>query len=332
MPGTDTEPGLAEPQPLANLYDACQQLYTKLLLALVDHNSIPSPVMISLRRSLDSLKLWALGYGVSDGCLDGSPDKSRRAKKGSLRLLLSVSQTLTKRLLPLVPWGKRTALLQETDQVISAAAALKAFMSIHSQDSDNDSSSEGSLDGEMDPAEIAEDLRTDAQCLLDRGYRFDEQNAGTSLTGTESRVGVLDTEETKSASVRRSSRLALKSAREGKKPGSMDTKAVPSASHPSSEPTFETPATESENMKGKESEKGKDAMTRSIEPKAKSKGAAPQVMSESSGGISHMVVVASAVISDVLIAPLNTPKRGRVVKLAAGNRKAGTAASVARGR
>lgn len=31
------------------------------------------------------------------------------------------------------------------------------------------------MDGEEDPSEIAEDLKTDVQCLLDLGYRFSEQ-------------------------------------------------------------------------------------------------------------------------------------------------------------
>lgn len=89
---------VAEDRPLvANFYEACSGLYSGILDELPTAPSIDKPALVSLQRSHSYLVIWADGYGVSDGLLDSSLDKSRRARSSTLRLLCSVSRTLTKR-------------------------------------------------------------------------------------------------------------------------------------------------------------------------------------------------------------------------------------------
>jgi len=89
---------ITEDQPLiAHLYEACSGLYRGILTELPTTLSIDKSVLVSLQRSHSYLVIWGDGYGVSDGLLDSSLDKSRRARGSTLRLLCSVSRTLTKR-------------------------------------------------------------------------------------------------------------------------------------------------------------------------------------------------------------------------------------------
>ena len=90
-------------------------------------------------------------------------------------------------LLYLAPRGKRLRLLQKAVQVKRAAETIKTLVELDSHDTDSSSSGEGFLDGERDPVEIAEDLKTDTQCLMDRGYRFGEQTVGHSTQCANSR-------------------------------------------------------------------------------------------------------------------------------------------------
>lgn len=87
-----------EEQPLiARLYAACSELFSDLLTTLRRQPSIERSTIVSLERSHGYLVLWADGYGVKDGQLESMLDRSRRARQSTLRLLMSICQTLTRR-------------------------------------------------------------------------------------------------------------------------------------------------------------------------------------------------------------------------------------------
>ncbi|KAK7949035.1 uncharacterized protein PG986_009921 [Apiospora aurea] len=180
------EPECAEPPLLANLYAACNQLYSNVIISLSKQSSIQPPVLTSLQRSHDYLRLWANGYRVNEGRLDNLLYRSRRARRGTFRLLTSVSRTLTKKPLPLVNQDadedQQFKLYSSSGDVGEALDRLRTFIEQDTGDSDSetssDTSSEASSDGNVDLSEVAEDLKTDAQCLLDHGYRFGEQALG----------------------------------------------------------------------------------------------------------------------------------------------------------
>ncbi|KAK7920295.1 hypothetical protein PG985_008317 [Apiospora marii] len=167
--------GSADLHPLAKAYRASDKLYSDILAEISAQGAVPPPVLTSLQRSHDSLKLWAHGYDVVGGRLDGSLYRSRRAKIGTFRLLRSVCQTLTNRLLPLIDIDQRPVIYSDSCEVSLVVERLKGYIEEDTEDSDDDTESETSIDDDEDPSEIAEDLKTDVQCLLDLGYRFYEQ-------------------------------------------------------------------------------------------------------------------------------------------------------------
>ncbi|KAK8028448.1 hypothetical protein PG991_005504 [Apiospora marii] len=176
----DPEDHSDDPPLIAPLYKACSAVFRDIISHLSSDSSVDKSVQLSLQRSQSYLVLWADGYGVSDGLLDKSLDKSRRARATTLRLLLSVSQTLTKRLFQLVPEEERLRLSSKITDVVLAADKIK-FLIEHDDNgnSDSDGSSDTSSQAEADDLdEIAEDLVTDTQCLMDLGSRFQEEHVG----------------------------------------------------------------------------------------------------------------------------------------------------------
>ncbi|KAK7958631.1 hypothetical protein PG988_013479 [Apiospora saccharicola] len=176
----DPEDHSDDPPLIAPLYKACSAVFRDIITHLSSDLSIDKSVQLSLQRSQSYLVLWADGYGVSDGLLDKSLDKSRRARATTLRLLFSVSQTLIKRLFQFVPQEHRHRLTSKVTDITLAADKIK-FLIEHddNRDSDSDGSSDNSSQAEADDLdEIAEDLLTDTQCLMDLGSRFQEEHVG----------------------------------------------------------------------------------------------------------------------------------------------------------
>ncbi|KAK8060007.1 hypothetical protein PG996_009937 [Apiospora saccharicola] len=176
----DPEDHSDDPPLIAPLYKACSAVFRDIITHISSDFSIDKSVQLSLERSQSYLVLWADGYGVSDGLLDKSLDKSRRARATTLRLLFSVSQTLTKRLFQFVPEEHRHGLSYKVTDITLAADKIK-FLIEHDEngDSDSDGSSDTSSQAEAgDLDEIAEDLLTDTQCLMDLGSRFQEEHVG----------------------------------------------------------------------------------------------------------------------------------------------------------
>jgi hypothetical protein len=86
-------------------------------------------------------------------------------------------------LLPILPEVQQTQLASQVTRVTTAAGKLKYLIQQDdAYDSDSDTSSEASeAAGVTELDEIAEDLRTDTQCLMDLGSRFNEQAVGPTI-------------------------------------------------------------------------------------------------------------------------------------------------------
>ena len=86
--------------------------------------------------------------------------------------------------MPIITDEQQARLRIEADAVTQAADKLKYVrQQDETADSDSDSSSECSfVAGATELEEIAEDIKTDAECLLDLGSRFQEQAVGPVVT------------------------------------------------------------------------------------------------------------------------------------------------------
>ena len=92
---TDEVPALEEPLPVAKAYESCSSLFRDILTALSHDPPTGPSVILSLQRAQSYLVLWADGLDIGEGLLDESMTKSQRARKTTLRLLCSISSTLT---------------------------------------------------------------------------------------------------------------------------------------------------------------------------------------------------------------------------------------------
>ncbi|KAI1409940.1 hypothetical protein F5Y13DRAFT_202569 [Hypoxylon sp. FL1857] len=174
---------------VANLFDSCDGLFVSILTALSRDKSIERSTLLSLERSRSYLVLWADGFGVSEGRFDRSLDKSYRARALTQKLLVSICRSLTKRLLHHVS-SEIQAQLRSKVARTSQASERMSFLVHSGEPDDRDSDSDGESDADSDASdsepeeleEIAEDLRTETQCLLDLGPRFEEEPVGPVVT------------------------------------------------------------------------------------------------------------------------------------------------------
>ncbi|KAK3369286.1 hypothetical protein B0T24DRAFT_358697 [Lasiosphaeria ovina] len=130
-------------------------------------SKIPKRVRRSLERAHGIVALWSDGYGVKDGHLDDVLAKSRKIRQATLKILSSITDALVKRLIPLARLSseKLDAFVLQVEATTDEASYV-----IHDADaSDSDVSSDALSDLELEDsiAEVAEDLKTDAQCLMD---------------------------------------------------------------------------------------------------------------------------------------------------------------------
>ncbi|KAK7937956.1 uncharacterized protein PG986_014824 [Apiospora aurea] len=188
----------ARPSLVANFYESCSLFYSDLLAALAQASSVDYSILVSLQRSQNYLVLWADGFDAVEAALDASLSNSKRIRNTTLRLLLGISKTLMKSertdqgdfesgdvlnrigLFLYVTEDQQSLLNSRATEFAHITAQLKDL--IHQDDSirleselDSDASSDG---GDSDLGEIAADLRTDTQCLLDLGSRFREPAVG----------------------------------------------------------------------------------------------------------------------------------------------------------
>lgn len=192
-----------EPLRLAQVFSVCSDLYAGILNDLLLQKTLQQSTLISLERPYSYFLLWANGYGVADGSMEASLHKSKRARHATFRILISISRSLTEskqiptngswaitnvvaELLPALNIetqakfsAKASQLTQVTNRLRSCIvqATLDNNPSETGMESDDDS-----MDEIEDLLEIAEDLRTDTQCLMDLGARFTEPALGGETT------------------------------------------------------------------------------------------------------------------------------------------------------
>ncbi|KAI9147296.1 hypothetical protein HJFPF1_13335 [Paramyrothecium foliicola] len=145
----------------------CITAFRAAIKSLFKNNKLCPKTFRQYESSCSSLVLWDSAYGVSKGELDETLTQSRRLSQAVLEPLVSICKTLSKRLLPL---------LSDEDELSHLQYALAALATEAGAGLDeDDSSSIASESGTKPPSlaetnkwdEIAEDLLTDVQCLVD---------------------------------------------------------------------------------------------------------------------------------------------------------------------
>ncbi|KAI3391730.1 hypothetical protein diail_6871 [Diaporthe ilicicola] len=150
---------------LAQLCAECILLFQAILTGLSAPQASESPerkkTVISLRRSHGRMKIWSDENGAADGGLDETLAVSKSLQRDTLKYIVSISQTLTEKLVDLLDI-KISETGQESISVIkSLTAAVADGNSDNSSDSGLSNFSTESVKG------ILEDLRVDTTCLLD---------------------------------------------------------------------------------------------------------------------------------------------------------------------
>ncbi|OPB45354.1 hypothetical protein A0O28_0075640 [Trichoderma guizhouense] len=155
----------AEHNEIAELSSSLLALFKEIVLALSKHTEIPRDARISIERSCSALILWSDGFGIAQGRLNSTFNKSRKLRYTALKNLVHIGRVLIERLVPAVDISseKLQALCSSAELNIEAAAGLVTEESCRqSDDSSSDAASNFSDD---DIYEIAEDLKTDTLVL-----------------------------------------------------------------------------------------------------------------------------------------------------------------------
>jgi hypothetical protein len=143
------------------ILDVFQEVIRKLLQA---HHAeaVPKPIRISLERARGLIALWSDGYGIQDGRLDDVLAQSSSIRRSTLKILSSIASTLLNRLIPLAQISSdKLDVLTVQLAATNAESAYKSDCSDTSSDGFSDAGPDDSI------AEVAEDLKTDAQCLME---------------------------------------------------------------------------------------------------------------------------------------------------------------------
>lgn len=130
----------------------------------------PQEIRIRFERSCHSMILWNED-GMSEGKLDGILATSTIVRRPTLTFVTSIGRTLTERLLPLVNPSPKLTKSSQRVQTLTEEASYVLHDDAEER-SDDPSSDESSIFEADDLEEIAEDLKTDIQCLMDLGPLF----------------------------------------------------------------------------------------------------------------------------------------------------------------
>ncbi|KAL6866741.1 hypothetical protein J3F83DRAFT_715564 [Trichoderma novae-zelandiae] len=153
---------------IASLCASLLSLFKAIIPALspseLNQTRIPRTARISLERSCSALILWSDGFGIAEGRLNDTFDRSRKLRYTTLKNLLHIGRVLVERLVPLVHVSEKLQVLCSSveSHVEEAAGLIAEGSSRQSDDSSSDAASDFSND---DIHEIAEDLKTDTLVL-----------------------------------------------------------------------------------------------------------------------------------------------------------------------
>ncbi|KAL7910275.1 hypothetical protein GGI35DRAFT_361234 [Trichoderma velutinum] len=165
---------IADHNEIAELSSNLLALFKEIVLALSKQINVPRDAQISIERSYSALTLWSDGFGIAQGRLNDTFNKSRKLRYTALKNLSHIGRVLVERLVPAVNISseKLKRLCSSVELNIEAAAGLIAEESCRqSDDSSSDAASNFSDD---DIYEIAEDLKTDTLVLsgLDPLFKY----------------------------------------------------------------------------------------------------------------------------------------------------------------
>ncbi|KAK6821204.1 hypothetical protein PG987_015604 [Apiospora arundinis] len=168
-----------ETSSVARLYTASSRLWRILLRAVSTQDAVADSSIKKLESAYSYYVLWADGYGIRSGEFQQKIHKSQRAGDQSIRLLQSICKTLSQRLAPVVNIGRDIADVASISTKVSLAAERLTVL-IQSDYDSNDSSDDDDGSTELSRGSdsldhIVDDLRTDTQCLMELGDRFEDQ-------------------------------------------------------------------------------------------------------------------------------------------------------------
>ncbi|KAH6605321.1 ankyrin repeat [Trichoderma cornu-damae] len=141
-------------------------LFKEIVLSLPKLTQIPNDARINVERSCSALILWSDGYGIAQGRLNDTFNKSRKLRHTAIKSLLHIGRILTERLVPLteISSEKLQLLCSCVESSIEEANGVMNEDSGHQSD-DSSSDAESAFSDGGDIYEIAEDLRTDTRVL-----------------------------------------------------------------------------------------------------------------------------------------------------------------------
>ncbi|KAL2679277.1 hypothetical protein Neosp_010044 [[Neocosmospora] mangrovei] len=154
-------PELDEKSAVARLTAAVDALFREIVVILSDKGKFPRDIFISLDRSRSCFSLWSDGHGVASGSLDDSFQRSGKLRHTTIKTLSHLSTTLIDGLLPVahVSNPKTEGLCDQVNNILE-----EVKFSHVADDSASDSTSGYST---ADIHELAEDLKTDVDCLIE---------------------------------------------------------------------------------------------------------------------------------------------------------------------
>ncbi|KAK3290852.1 uncharacterized protein B0H64DRAFT_446673 [Chaetomium fimeti] len=152
----------------SRLTKQCVSVFRKAMKKLPKETAMSQETFRRLERSCSSLILWDSGYDVAKGGLDDVLEKSRTLHRSALGHLINISTALADGLPYLINHLKDEELGPYRALSSTAAEAMTSMHEGYQDGSDTDNSdSDSSIPFSSDWDELAEDIWTDVQCLLD---------------------------------------------------------------------------------------------------------------------------------------------------------------------
>ncbi|KAI8716925.1 hypothetical protein NCS52_00987100 [Fusarium sp. LHS14.1] len=150
-----------EKSAVARLTAALDTLFREIVVILSDREKFPRDIFISLDRSRSCFSLWSDGHGVAIGGLDDRFQRSGKLRHATIKTLSHLSTTLIDGLLPVahVSTSKTEGLCDQVNNILDEVKFCHV-----ADDSSSDSTSGYST---ADIHELAEDLKTDVDCLIE---------------------------------------------------------------------------------------------------------------------------------------------------------------------
>ncbi|KAJ3538481.1 hypothetical protein NM208_g5891 [Fusarium decemcellulare] len=149
-----------EKSPIARLTGILLALFRKVLVNLSEQPNFSRDIFISLDRSRSCFVLWSDGYGIANGNLDDKLRQSRNLRQVTTKSLVHISHTLVERLISF------TTLSNSNVDGLCAQARSIVQDDLFTNGTDDSSSDTLSDFGIDNLYEVAEDLKTDVECLM----------------------------------------------------------------------------------------------------------------------------------------------------------------------